>query len=302
MIAGAGASVEPSPAPAGNSSRTLPAPLLDLAATVDGGQSFRWWPEDGGYRGVLDDRLLRLSKSGAALAIEPLDGLPAGDLTDGVARYLDLGFDLDALRARHLTDSHLLQAMKRHRGLRVLRQDPWETLVAFICSSTSSIPRIKRDVASLARTYGHRVGSGTDDFSFPGPSTLANAPEADLRELGLGFRAPFVIGAAQAVDTGRLALPELRAAPYYEARAALTDLRGVGEKIADCVLAFSLDKGEAVPVDRWVRRALVEWYGMPPNMNNSNAALWARRRFGADGAYVGQYLFHGRRLAGRKQA
>ena len=98
---------------------------------------------------------------------------------------------------------------------------------------------------------------------------------------------------------GRLDLLALRDASYQEARAALTTLAGIGEKVADCVLAFSLDKPEAFPIDRHIRRALENWYGLPPKMNNSRAADWARERFGRYGAIAQQFMFHRERLSRR---
>ena len=128
---------------------------------------------------------------------------------------------------------------------------------------------------------------------------VANAGEQFLRELGLGFRAKYVIPAAEVVASGELDLAALRQASYEDARAALVGLIGVGEKIADCVLAFSLDKAEAFPVDRHIRRALERWYGLPEGMNNSKASEFARARFGQFGAVAQQYMFHRERLAQR---
>ncbi len=143
------------------------------------------------------------------------------------------------------------------------------------------------------------MGPGDADFVFPEPAAVAAAGEQFLRDLGLGFRAKYIIPAAEAVASGKLDLHALRVAPFEDARASLVALTGVGEKIADCVLAFSLDKSEAFPVDRHIRRALERWYGLPEGMNNSKASDFARERFGRFGAVGQQYMFHRERLAQR---
>ncbi|MCH8102056.1 MAG: hypothetical protein IIB28_02725 [Chloroflexi bacterium] len=272
---------------------------VDLESTVDGGQAFRWYAEDGAYRGVVADRVYLLSPGDSGITVEALNGPLDGAEIERLQSYLGLHGAYEGFRARYADDPVIGDALRRWPGLRLLRQDPWECLVGFITSATSNVPRIKLNVGSMAVELGSRVGSGQRDFAFPSPESLAEAGEARLRELRLGFRAPYIVDAARRVMSGDLDLEALRMADYMTARDALTDIHGIGEKIADCVLAFSLDKGAAFPVDRWVKRALVGWYGMPERMNNSAAGEWARDRFGEDGAYVQQYLFHRQRQAGR---
>ena len=278
---------------------------VDLESTLDGGQAFRWYAEHADdaenrvYRGVVGDRVYLLSSTGSGIGIEALNGRLDGAEIESLQSYLGLDGAFESFSARYADDPVIGPALRRWPGLRLLRQDPWECLVGFITSATSNVPRIKLNVGSIAVELGLRVGPGDRDFSFPAPEAVAAAGEARLRELRLGFHAPHVVDAAQRVASGDLDLEALRTAPYFDARVNLMTLRGVAEKIADCVLAFSLDKGAAFPVDRWVKRALVEWYGMPERMNNSAAAEWARDRFGEDCAYVQQYLFHRQRMAGR---
>jgi len=279
----------------------LPAPPVDLEATLDGGQAFRWWPEGGRWRGVLGDRVLRLSEADGGVLVEVLDGLPTGGLAGAVSQYLSLDVDLDRLQREFAGDACLGPALRGYGGLRLLRQEPWECLSSFICSSISNIPRIKLNIGSVA-ALGRRTGPGERDFEFPAPAVVAEAGERRLRGLGLGFRAKFLALAAVEVASGNIDFGALRRAPFLEARAALMSLEGVGEKVADCVLAFSLDKPESFPIDRWTRRALEEWYGLPPGLNNTKAAEWARNRFGDWGAIAQQYMFHRERLLGRARA
>jgi N-glycosylase/DNA lyase len=233
--------------------------------------------------------------------VEPVDALPITPLdTATLRRYLGLEYEFSEFVSRFAGDPCIGPALTGWPGLRVLRQDRWECLVAFICSSTSNIPRIKRDVNLIAASFGDRIGPGPRDFAFPSASRLADAGEARLRELGLGFRAKSVARAAAAVGAGALNLEAASCLPYREALEVLTGLYGVGEKIADCVLAFAFDMPEAFPVDRWVKRALEEWYGLPATLNNEKAAAWARAKFGRDAAYVNQYLFHRQRLTAHR--
>lgn len=280
---------------------TIPvSPPIDLASTLDGGQAFRWWSQGDGFRGVIGRRAYLLREIAGAVAIESVDSSPI-DAADrrAIERYLGLDYDLAGFAARFATDRCIGPAISAWPGLRLLRQDPWECLVAFICSSCSNIPRIKLNVGALARNYGDRVGPGDADFAFPDASRLASAGESALRKLGLGFRARYVAGAADAVASGRLDLQSVQKSGYEGARNLLTALDGVGEKVADCALAFAFDKREAFPIDRWVMRALVEWYGAPEKLSPQKTASWARERFGQDGAYVQQYLFHRQRLSAR---
>ena len=276
---------------------------IALAATLDGGQAFRWWqvePDDEtAFRGVISDRLLQLSEYNGSVKVTALDGGPIQDALEGTADYLSATADLEEFKQAFSDDPCIGPAVRGYAGLRLLRQDPWECLVSFICSSTSNVPRIKLNVGAVAAAIGRRVGPSDADFEFPAPSAVAELGEQRLRDLGLGFRAKYVSIAAELVARGDLDLLALRGQTYGDAKERLMGIHGVGEKIADCVLAFSLDKPEAFPVDRWTRRALEKWYGLSPRLNNSVAGEWARDHFGRYGAIAQQYMFHRERLAGR---
>ncbi len=251
------------------------------------------------YRGVIGDRLLRLSEYDEGVEVTALDDGPMPDALDKAADYLSAGVDLEEFKLAFYDDPCIGPAVRGYAGLRLLRQDPWECLVSFICSSTSNVPRIKLNVGAVAAAIGRRIGPSDADFEFPAPSAIAGLGERRLRELGLGFRAKYVAVAAELAARGDLNLMALRGRSYGDAKERLMGIHGVGEKIADCVLAFSLDKPEAFPIDRWTRRALEKWYGLSPRLNNSAAGEWARDHFGRYGAIAQQYMFHRERLAGR---
>ena len=233
---------------------------LDLDSTLFSGQAFRWRRDGGWFHGVVFGNVVKMRPAADGVefscapdserAMEPL-------LRD----YLGLGADLDQIYAAIANDDRLRSAVRRYRGMRILRQEPWECLVSFICSSYSNIPRITRNVEDLCASLGRPVGTGDHARSiFPNPQELAEAGEQHLRGLGLGYRAKSLAATSRAIADGALDLITLREATYEDALEALMALPGVGDKVANCVLLFSLDKLEAFPVDVWVRRAVQEWY------------------------------------------
>lgn len=273
---------------------------VDIEATLDGGQAFRWWPEgDGTYRGVIGRRVVSMASIPGGVAATAEDEKGTEGLLHAVRDYLNLEQDLEGFRQRFADDPCLGPALRGYAGLRVLRQDPWECLFSFITSSTSNIPRIKLNVNRAAEHLGYSLGPRDKDVMFPEPEVIAEAGEQFLRDLGFGFRAKYLAPAAEAIATGDLRLIDLREATYIEAREQLTQLHGVGEKVADCVLAFSLDKPESFIVDRHILRALQKWYDLPESANVSYAADWARDHFGEYASLANQYMFHRERLSRR---
>ena len=280
---------------------------LALGESLESGQAHRWRRlADGRYSGVLGCRLVQIGT-----AADDDGGLeyhgagPGGQredaATDALLRsYFRLDDDIDAIYADICRDRRVSEMVARYPGLRILRQEPWECAVAFICSANSNIPRIHQNMEAMAAALGEPLElDGEIRHTFPGPARLAAAGEGTLRQLGLGFRAPYVAAAAQQVCAGELDLAALAGAPYADAKARLMECRGIGAKIADCIAVFALDKLEAFPVDVWVRRALGEWY-FPMQKKPPDRALveWAQGYFGQYAGYSQQYLFHGRRKEG----
>lgn len=286
---------------------------FDLALTLQGGQAFRWHERGSWFQGVLGNRLIRLRKSSRGLEICDLSGdaglssqkQPAEQdlhLAEQLSSYFRLDDDLDLIYSEMSKDAPLSLAIHSCWGLRLLRQDPWECLASFICSVDSNIPRIMGTIEQLAQVYGEPIANSIEGISaFPPASALAEAGEEALRGLGLGFRAPFLWKTAQRVAQGDLDLNRLFLMSYDEAKAQLLTLPGVGDKVADCTLAFSLDKPEAFPIDRWVRRALEEEYLNGERLSDRKLGNWARERFGSLGSYAQQYLFQWKR-AQRKRS
>ncbi len=271
-------------------------PPLDLAATLESGQAHRWQKDGDVYWGVVYGSLLKVRQVPAGVEIFSTPASSAS-LKTMLASYFRLDDDLSAIYEEINRDDRIDAMIQLYPGLRLLRQEPWECLTAFICSATSNIPRIAANMESMADAFGEpRSLQGRVRSSFPPAHKIAEAGEGALRELGLGFRAKYLARAAIQVAEGALDLEEVRRLPYWEARARLTELYGIGAKIADCVLVFSLDKLEAFPIDRWVSRAVQEWYLNGQMMSYDDIVHWAHGYFGQYAGYAQQYLFHGGRL------
>jgi N-glycosylase/DNA lyase len=179
--------------------------------------------------------------------------------------------------------------------LRLLRQDPWECLASFICSSTKQIVQIQQIVASLCQRFGEPVlvRSGREPaFTFPPPERIAAASESELRACKMGFRAPNLRVAARMAARGEVSLARVAALPVVEARAELMRLPGVGPKIADCVLLFAYGFPDAFPMDVWVMKALRRLYFPRRRVLVKRLQKFASTHFGPHAGYAQQYLFH----------
>ena len=281
---------------------------MDLSATLESGQCFRWRREEPSrpgrgqwYRGVVFNNVVKVrhTSKGIEFCCAPDQESTLEPLIRG---YLRLGDDLEAIYRSIKIDDRIKASIAHYPGMRLVRQEPWECLISFICSSNSNIPRISANVEDISRSFGRPVR--LDDHlssTFPTPQELAEAGETRLRRLRLGFHAKYVAAAARVIADGDLDLFALREVSYEDALEALTALQGVGDKVANCVLLFSLDKLESFPVDVWVHRALQEWYlgGMDKKLPLKDMRLWAQEHFGQYAGYANQYLFHNRRLQGK---
>ena len=275
----------------------------DFVASVESGQSHRWEKDGDWHWCILAGRIIKarsLVQVHGSLTIEyeASDQGNHGEMEEELSRYFRFDDDLEAIYEDISGDSRVASMVDRYRGLRLLRVDPWECLLSFICSANSNLARIHANVEDMARSLGTAVSlNGKTRYILPEPEVLAAAGESFLRGLGLGFRAPYVAYAAQAVASGQIDLEELKGIPYMEAKGRLMELYGVGSKIADCVLLHSLEKIEAFPIDVWVRRALLDWY-FPGQKPPPDKVLleWALDYFGPNAGYAELYQFHGRRL------
>ena len=285
----------------------FPARDYDLAATLDSGQVFRWQQKEKSWIGVVGKNWVRLTKDNGAILAET--ARPQTNW-DWLKEFLQSDVQLDKVLRTFPDDEPMNNAIAACHGLRVLRQEPWECLASFILSSTKQIVQIRQIVSLLCERFGEpisnwegrRVGDpnfrdgGTPSLpkmnSFPTPQRIATLTEADLRACKMGFRAPNLLAAARQIAGGKLDLEKIRRLDYAEARAELMKLRGVGGKIADCVLLFAYGFDSAFPVDVWIERALQRLYFPRRRASEPRLRRFAATHFGPHAGYAQQYLFH----------
>ncbi|MSU33761.1 MAG: 8-oxoguanine DNA glycosylase [Pedosphaera sp.] len=266
---------------------------FDLAATLTSGQAFRWRFVDGGWEAVVAGRWVRLEQR--PFGIRAVTSAFCANW-EWIEEYLRLGDDMPAILASFPDDPPMRSAQASCRGLRLLRQDPWESLASFIASSSKQIVQIQEIVRLLSERFGEPVKVPPDRpplWKFPTVERLATATEIELRNCKLGFRAPYLLGTARRIVFGELNLASLRNLELRVARDALMECPGVGRKIAECVLLFGYGFPTAFPVDVWIRKALHRLY-FPKvrRMSPQRLERFVESHFGTNSGYAQQYLFH----------
>lgn len=226
---------------------------LELGETLDCGQAFRWNKiGENTYSGYYLDSFLEISGTNGVFVLK---NTTEDDFLNIWYDYLDLGTDYSHLKEQYSQDPTMNEACQYSQGIRLLRQDGWEALISYIFSSNNNIPRIKGIISRLVEHYGH----------FPSAAELSEETVESLGYLRSGFRAKYIVDAAQKVALGEISLKKVRELPYPEAKAELMKIKGVGPKVADCVLLYGMYKAEAFPIDVWIKRVLETYYpnGLP---------------------------------------
>jgi len=267
---------------------------VDLQNTLDSGQSFAWEKLDLNnqvcFKGYYKNSEILVEQKNNQLIIEILNNTNYKNFINDFTNYLgDKPSDLKNYKLL-MNDPIINPVIKKYPGLRILKQEPWECIVGFITSSCSNLPRIKHHMKSL-----REINNGI----FPLPYEIGFMGEKKLRELGFGFRAPYIINMAEALINESIFIEELKIKSYEFALNELIKVKGIGRKIADCILAYSFDKTESFPVDRHVLNGLIRWYDFPKKSNPIKASDLARKMFGDISSHAQQYIFHRQRLASR---
>lgn len=276
---------------------------MDLRKTFECGQCFRWNAlpgADGSYIGVFRGRLLIASRTSANIRLhEVVEGASVQNVglsRESLLRYFDLYSDYRrigeeiCLEADSRQDSFLRSATEYSSGLRILRQDPFETLISFIISANNNIPKIKLTVEDLCAEFGDLAGihEGKHYYAFPTAEQLAGRHAEIEKVRAIGYRAKAVAEAAEKVADGRLDLEKIKQgrADFETAVGTLRTLYGVGEKVANCVALFGLGHIEGFPVDTWIKKAMREHYGIEKNYEN-----FVKMNFKSYPGIAQQYLF-----------
>lgn len=273
---------------------------FDLGLTLGIDQALRWLRSDthAWHTGIAWGKRVRLRQTPDGDRVEFQSSLVDDSLGPMLHDYLCLDEDIEPThRVLSEHDSQMQRLVMLYGGLRILRQEPWECLITYALSPRHKVERIRQAVEQLAEKFGQPIQPDSKDSrnAFPTPASLVESSVYELSQLKLGMprHSPYVRALAEEVYTGSLDLGALAQATYGEAKERLMQSKGIGPKVADCVLLFSLGKSEAFPIDTHVRRALVRLYGLTGT--DSERLEWAQSSFGPHAGYASQLLFHGMR-------
>lgn len=251
---------------------------FDVGLSLDCGQAFRWRKnENGVWYGIACGKYLEIKQDGNTVT---LFNTTPEDFENCWRKYFDLDRDYKAITESY-TEENLRRACEAYPGIRILNQEPWEAVCSFIISANNNIPRIKGIIERLCENFGEKTNGG---YTFPAPERLKDLTVEDLSPIRAGFRAKYIIDAAQRFANGEVDPEVIKTLGFDEAKAQLLKIKGVGEKVAQCSLLYGFSRVEAFPVDVWVKRILSEMYpnGLPECVKGTEGIAQ-------------QYLFHWRR-------
>jgi N-glycosylase/DNA lyase len=254
-------------------------PDFNLEATLESGQVFGFTRHlAASFRGQIYGRAVTLSQNGPRLNI--VGKIPRKE----IERYFDLDRDLAPIYS--ILEAEKFPLTPALKGLRLIRQDHWEALACFIISSNNNVKRIQGIWQNLSRRFD----------GFPSALQVAKTHERILRELGLGYRAPFLLSTARFIAANPVCLDVIRQSDYEEARARVLAFPGIGPKVADCVLLYGFHKLEAFPVDVWIARVMRKHYFRNRRVSEAKIHAFARKKWAKNAGYLQQYFFHTARM------
>ena len=230
---------------------------INVENSINSGQVFLWKKNKEFWYGVNGDDVLKVDENGNANSYQNynVDFFRKKDNLDKIIKSIS-------------KDKTVKIAVKKFQGLRILRQDPFQCLISFIVSSNSNIPKIKSNIENISKKFGKKIKFQNQEFFlFPNPKKLAKVPINEITSCGVGYRAKFIKDAAKITDLKEIDFDYLKKSDYQNAKENICQIPGVGNKVADCVLLFSLEKLEAVPLDRWIIRILEKYYGKKFEIN-----------------------------------
>ena len=260
----------------------------DLKTTLLGGQAFNWDFEDGYYHGFTQDKIIKLKQENGNLYWQTF---PECDDFDFLKNYLRLDVNYPNILKKIQKDKYIKSAIKKYPNLRLLRQDFEQTLLSFMISSNNNISSIRKIIRMMNKKFGKSINIDEKKiFLFPETEVIADAKLEDLLECRLGFRAKFLKAAAKHILKTNLP-KEIKKLPESRARYILKEINGIGDKITDCVLVFSLAFDNITPLDVWGKRFLTKFYGISPKTKYEEMRLWINNYFEGYGAWAGQFLY-----------
>jgi len=256
-----------------------------LEQTFDCGQCFRWTKDGNGvFWGVVGTEAVKMYYVDEnTIFVESTNP----DLVYW-SHYLNFSSDYNKIEEALSGDELLKKAIDKGRGIRIVKQEPWETIVSFIISANNNIPRIKKIIEKLCECFGNKIEfDGRIFYGFPSPETLAVLEPADLAEIKCGFRDKYIIDAAKKVASGEIDLERIHLMTDEDAKKELMKINGVGPKVADCILLFAYQRHKIFPLDVWTKRILKEQYGVEENEED-----FIKEKFGNYAGFAQQYLYN----------
>lgn len=266
---------------------------FELAHIFECGQCFRWKKEENNsYTGVIKQGVLNVEKKNDEVTF---CGEIDGDMQSICEEYFDLQRDYSMIKKLLCqNDENMQKASQYGYGIRILNQDPWEMIISFIISAANNIPRISRTIENISKAYGKEiVFNNKEYYLFPTAEELSKATAEDLRKLNLGFRDKYVFEATRRIANGEVCIDNLLQMDTLDARKELMKIPGIGAKVADCILLFSMKRIESFPVDTWIKKVMSELYVDSSNITQINK--YAIQKFGMYAGIAQQYLFYYKR-------
>ena len=256
------------------------------------GQAFRWYEEaDGSFTFITHGKVANAKKVGDKVFLK---GVDKNSFDEIFYNYFDLSRDYKLVMEELAKDEVMKNATEYGKGIRILNQDKFETIISFIISANNQIPRIKKSIEKISEMYGDYLGEDENRkyYSFPSAEKLSLARPEDLREFArVGFRDVRIVETANLIKDGRVNIDEIDNMELEDARRTLQELPGVGPKVADCILLFAFDRKESFPVDVWIKRVMEELY-LKEVTPKSKIAMKGREVFGKNAGFANQYLFY----------
>ena len=264
---------------------------FNISHIFDCGQCFRWnREEDGTYTGVVGNKVINVSQDGTNVVFNNVD---IKDYEYLIKNYFDLETDYAQIKNLVNTDDIMSKAIMFGYGIRILNQDEWETMISFMISANNRIPMIKKVIENLSASFGSFIGiyRGKDYYAFPTAEQLSNASLEKIKECKAGFRSPRIKEAANRFLQEKDIIYNIKNTSYEEGLNYLKTYCGIGDKVANCVLLFSMRQFDTFPVDVWVRRVMQELY-VDKKTNDKEIRKFAEDKFGKLSGYAQQYLFY----------
>ena len=256
------------------------------------GQCFRWKRSaDGSYTGVAYGKVINVKSDEENNAVRLLN-TNIEEFNQIWFDYFDLGRDYGKIKARLSEDEVLQTAIKYGEGIRILRQDPWEMLISYIMSANNRIPMIARSISLLSEMYGQPISyKGETFYTFPNAEELSKAQLCDIEKCKAGFRCKYIHKAIEMVQDGTIDLDYIKAMDIESARQELMKIPGVGVKVADCIMLFSMQKYGSYPVDVWIKRVTEHFY-LHEDVPMKAIHAFAKDKFGDMAGFAQEYLFY----------